>query len=55
MSAIFNFDFQKRKLVHFSEVNYVNYTKKTTFCMWQLDFPLNKGAEEQTVYLFHTP
>ena len=28
MSAILKFDFQKRKLLHFSEVNYLNYSKK---------------------------
>ena len=37
MSAI-KFDFQKRKQLRFSEVNYLNYTKKTQFCMWQLYF-----------------
>ena len=36
MSTILNFDFQKREHLRFSEVNYVNYTKKTQFCMWQL-------------------
>ena len=39
MSAILKFDFQKREQLHFSEVNYLNYTKKTQFCMWQLYFP----------------
>ena len=29
MSAILKFDFQKRKQLRFSEVNYLNYTKKT--------------------------
>ena len=36
MSAILKFDFQKkkkRKQLHFSEENYLNYTKKTQFCM----------------------
>ena len=28
MSAILKFDFQKRKQLRFSEVNYLNYTKK---------------------------
>ena len=32
------FDFQKRKQLRFSEDNYLNYTKKTQFCMWQLRF-----------------
>ena len=41
MSAIVKFDFQKKKKnqLGFSEVNYLNYTKKTKFCMWQLHFP----------------
>ena len=43
MSAILKFDFQKREQLRFSEVNYLNYTKKTQFCMWQLHFPQNKG------------
>ena len=34
MSAILKFDFQKRKQLRFSEVKYLNYTKKTQFCMW---------------------
>ena len=39
MSAILKFDFQKKKNhLRFSEVNYQNYTKKTQFCMWQLQF-----------------
>ena len=29
MSAILKFDFQKREQLRFSEVNYLNYTKKT--------------------------
>ena len=39
MSAILKFDFQKRKQLRFSEVNYLNFTKKTNkqtnkqFCM----------------------
>ena len=28
MSAILKFDFQKRKQLRFSEVNYLNYTKR---------------------------
>ena len=49
MSPILKFDFkkkkkkkkkkkEKRKQLRFSEVNYLNYTKKTQFCMWQLHF-----------------
>ena len=33
MSAILQFDFQKREQLRFSEVNYFKYTKKTQFCM----------------------
>ena len=33
MNANLIFDFQKRKQLRFSEVNYLNYTKKTQFCM----------------------
>ena len=54
MSAILKFDFQKRKQLRFSEVNYLSYTKKTQFCMWQLYFPLNKEKQEQTLDPFHT-
>ena len=55
MSAIVKFDFQKRQLLRFSAVNYLNYTKKTQFWMWQLHFPLNKGKQEQVVNPFVTP
>ena len=43
MSAILKFDFPKREQLRFSEVNYLNHTKTTQFCMWQLHFPWNKG------------
>ena len=39
MSAILKFDFQKREQLPFSEVNYLNYTKETQFCILQLHFP----------------
>ena len=45
MSAILKFDFQKRKQLRFSEVNYLNYTKKIQFCMWQLHFPKTRGKQ----------
>ena len=54
MSAILKFVFQKRKQLRFSEVNYLNYTKKTQVCMWQLHFPQNKGKQEQTMDPFHS-
>ena len=34
----FEFCFSKMKNLHFWEENYLNYTKKTQFCMWQLLF-----------------
>ena len=55
MSAILLFDFQKREQLRFSEVNYLNYTKKTQFCMWQLHFPKHKGKQEQAMDPFYTP
>ena len=39
MGAILKFDFQKREQLLFSELNYLNYTKKTQLFMWQLHFP----------------
>ena len=38
MSTILQFDLQKRKQLHSSEEDNVNYTKKTQFYMWQLHF-----------------
>ena len=55
MSAILKFDFQKEKNYFFSGVNYLNYTKKTQFWMWQLHFPYNNGKQEQAMDPFHTP
>ena len=55
MSAILKFDFQNENNYVFSEVTYLNYRKKTQFCMWQLHFPLNKGKLEQAMDPFHTP
>ena len=47
MSAILKFDFQKRKQLRFSELKYINYTKKTQFCMWQLNFPKTRGNKNK--------
>ena len=55
MSVILKFDFHKREQLRFFEVNYLNYTKNTQPCMWQLNFPLNKGKQEQAMEPFHTP
>ena len=43
MSAILKFDFQKREKLRFSEVNYLNYTKKTTFSIKQGDTRISHG------------
>ena len=49
MSAILKFDFQKREQLRFSEVNYLNYTKKTQFCMWHVATTLSlKQGETRT-------
>ena len=39
MSAILKFDFQKGKQLRFSEVNYLNYTKKPNFACDNYIFP----------------
>ena len=41
-----NFIFKKEKQLRFSEVNYLNYTKRTQFCMWNYSFP--KQGETRT-------
>ena len=43
MKAIFKFDFQKRKQLRFSEVNYLNYTKKTKILHVASIFSLKQG------------
>ena len=43
MSAILKFDFQKRKQLHFSEVNYLNYTKKDPILHVTTTFSLKQG------------
>ena len=43
MSAILKFDFQKRKQLHFSEVNYLNYTKKDPILHVATTFSLKQG------------
>ena len=39
MSAILKYDFWKRKQLHFSEVNNLNYTKKTQIFHVTTTFP----------------
>ena len=43
MSAILKFDFQKRKQLHFSEVNYLYYTKKDPILHVTTTFSLRQG------------
>ena len=43
MSAILKFDFQKREQLRFSEVNYLNYTKKDTILHVAITFSLKQG------------
>ena len=43
MSAIVKFDFQKRKQLRFSEVNYLNYTKKDPILHVATTFPVKQG------------
>ena len=59
MSAILKFDsknMKKRKQFRFSEVKYLNFTKKTQFCMWQpYIFPKTRGNKNKQLDPFHTP
>ena len=43
MSAILKFDFQKGKQLRFSEVNFLNYTKKDTILHVTTTFFLKQG------------
>ena len=54
MSAILKFDFQKRKQLRFSEVNYLN-TKRPNFACDYYIFPKTRGNKEHSVDPFHTP
>ena len=48
MSAILKFDFQKREQLRFSEVNYLNYTKKDPILHVATTFSLKQG-ETRTI------
>ena len=43
MTAILKFDLQKREQLRFSEVNYLNYTKKTQILHVATTFSLKQG------------
>ena len=47
MSAILKFDFQKRKQLRFSEVNYLNYTKRPNFAGDNYSFPKTRGNKNK--------
>ena len=48
MSAILKFDFQKRKQLRFSEVKYLNYTKKRpTLACDNYIFPKTRGNKNK--------
>ena len=47
MSAILKLDFQKREQLRFSEVNYLNYTKKDPILYVATTFSLKQGKQEQ--------
>ena len=47
MSAILKFYFQKRKQLHFSEENDLDYTIKTQFCMCHNIFPKTRGNKNK--------
>ena len=54
MSAILKFDFQKRKQLRFSEVNYLNYNKKTQFACDNYIIPKTRGNKnKQWIHSFH--
>ena len=43
----FQICFSKKKTIRCFEVNYLNYTKKIQFCMWQLHFPKTRGNKNK--------
>ena len=48
MSAILKYDFQKREQLHFSEVNYLNYTKNPpNFACGNYIFPKTRGNKNK--------
>ena len=56
MSAILKFDFQKRKQLSFSEVNYLTYTqKKDTILHVAITFSLKQGETRTSRWTHSTP
>ena len=55
MSAILKFDFQKRKQIRFSEVNYLNYTKKDPILHVTTTFSPKQGETKTNSVLIPHP
>ena len=47
MSAILKYDFQNRKQLSFSEVNYLNNTKRPNFVCDNYSFPKTRGNKNK--------
>ena len=47
MSAILEFDFQKREQLRFSEENYLNYSKRPNFACGNYIFPKTRGNKNK--------
>ena len=48
MSAILKFDFQKREQLRFSEVNYLNLTKRPNFACGNYIYPKTRGNKNKS-------
>ena len=55
MSAILLFDFQKREQLRFSEVNYLNYTKKDPILHVATTFSLKQRENKNKPWTDSTP
>ena len=55
MSAILKFDFQKREQLRFSEVNYLNYTKKDPILHVATTFSRKQGGNKNKSWTHSTP
>ena len=53
MSAILKFDFQKKKKIRFSEVNYLNLTKRPNFACDNYIFPKTKVTRTSSGRILH--
>ena len=55
MSAILKFDFQKRKQLRLSDVNYLTTRKRPNFECGNYIFSKTRGKKEQAMDPFHIP